>query len=311
MGKTKESMREALEEFDELRYSDPSAAIVGILGFLEDLEPELVPVALGVLGSALRLRRDYGVAESVIRRGLEYAEESLDHATAGNLFQRLSMVFWAQLEYREALVENGRAIAKHFDADYEVGLARSYVDRGVIVGSLGHLEWSNKCFKAGLRLLPEGEPRNLATALQGLSHNLLELGDLPQALFYFEATEKVPLDPLNSAKVEWFRGTTLSELGRFEEAIERLSNAIEKLFILSPNNAAVATIDLACTFLKAGEFKKAHRVAGSITRCLGTLGNHKAAIVAATELANIGLAGKGLTLSFLAHKRRKISLACD
>ena len=298
-----------LLEKDTLRYFDPSATHSDLMRAAEEgrISLDLLPLWCGVTGSCLRLMLRYDDAMETLNEGLECALESDDLAMAGDLHQRLSMVWWATMHFDEALQENCRALAMHAEAANPIGMGRSLVDRGIVLGSQGLFQRSTDCFARGLEELPGSELRHKATALHGIGHNLLEQGHRTEAKAYLEEAEELPLDPLNQAKLIWVTGKALCDKGSYESGLLRLHRATETLCDLAPNCGIIANIDLVAAYLQKGDGVMAHQLAAEMLKVIPAIKNRRAVEVATMELVNLGLAGKGLTLSILEAKKKKVS----
>jgi tetratricopeptide (TPR) repeat protein len=240
----------------------------------------------------------YDEAHDVLREGLDTADEALDHAAAGDIHQRIFTVWWVTPNYFRALNETHLAMTRYVEAGCEVGIGKVLVDRGNAFLTLDKREWSDECFHTALGRLPESVGSHRAAAWQGLGINRVARGDHKGALQMLREAEQIPLDPMNRSKVKWLSGQVLAQAGRFPLAIERLEEAAEALLQLAPNNGALCVIDLAATYLKAGDQPSSHRAVRMLQEILPSI-ERKAALMAAAELVNLGLAGKGLTLALL------------
>jgi len=297
-----------LEELDELRYTAAPAVIASIDEHLEEIDPDEIPFSLGVLGSAQRMNFDYTRAEGHIKQGLKFADEVLDHLTAGGLHQRLSMVWSDCGDYAGAYSQNCFAIARHQECENSVGVARTMVDRGIIQGHRGCYQWSTSAFHKALERLPESETKNRATALHGLAHNSIAQGDRSVAIRFALKAERIPVDPLNSAKLTWSAGAILATAGQYLDAFPRLRKARQTLEALAPVDAALVTIDICEVFLLSGQPAEAYKEAKKMLAFLEPLRARTVlAEGAAYELAAIGVRGKGLTFAALATARTRIN----
>jgi tetratricopeptide (TPR) repeat protein len=258
--------REWLRRQDEIRCLDAPSVVDAIDQFLERIDPDEIPFAAGVLGSALRLDFYFDAAEASIRRGLKYADEIMDASEAGRLHQRLSMVFSDRGNFAGALTQNCIAIARYVDGGNSVGIARAQVDRGIFTSHMGYFERSNRAFFQALESLPASEKKNRATSLNGLAHNHAEQGAAERATHFARKCAKISVDPLNSAKLEWSRGAICAKLKNYGEARSHLETALATLQAIAPVDASLVTIDICEVCLLTGQSAEAYREARSLRR---------------------------------------------
>lgn len=302
--------RALLVELDGLRYSRAAEVVAELQQLVHEIAPSLLPELLGVWGSAYRMLHNHDTAERFLQQGLSYADEVVDHVTAGRMHQRLSMVCWNRPDYRGALEHNEHARARHEAGENPVGVAQTLVDRGIFLGSQGRFERSTAVFLRALEGLPKTETKNRAAALHGIAHNYLETALVREALPYLEQVTALDSSPRTAAKQAWLYGRALSKAGHHAEAREQLSDAVERLMLFSPPEAALAHIDLAKALIRAGQPKEAYQRARQMVKFEHLFGCTTVARAAIIHLSNVGWYGKGLTAA-LDDAREAVSLAVE
>ena len=294
-----------LEEMDEQRYTDAPGVVMEFDQHLEEIEPELVPLALGVLGSALRLDFWYARAERCIQLGQECADEVLDHSTAGDLHLRMTMVKWDKGEQDEAFAQNGLAFARFLEAGDEVGEARATVDKAGLLLYRGEFARSIKVVAPALDRLPKN--RNKAAALYGLAHCHMQLGNLERANRFLVRVLEMPLSTLYLGKTKWSLGSLRYLEKNYNAAASCLFEARELIRELAPVDSALITIDLCEVFLTAGEIGQAKAEARGMMQFIEPLrARTPLAEAAARGLALAGTRAEGFTLALLEKSRKKL-----
>ena len=294
-----------LEEMDEQRYTDAPGVVMEFDQHLEEIEPELVPLALGVLGSALRLDFWYARAERCIQLGQECADEVLDHSTAGDLHLRMTMVKWDKGEQDEAFAQNGLAFARFLEAGDEVGEARATVDKAGLLLYRGEFARSIKVVAPALDRLPKN--RNKAAALYGLAHCHMQLGNLERANRFLVRVLEMPLSTLYLGKTKWSLGSLRYLEKNYNAAASCLFEARELIRELAPVDSALITIDLCEVFLTAGEIGQAKAEARGMMQFIEPLrARTPLAEAAARGLALAGTRAEGFTVALLEASRRKV-----
>ena len=298
--------RAELLELDDQRYYDAEQVLEELRRCIVPGQIKLqdLPLALGVAGSALLDRLDYGGAEALIQRGLSLSNPE----DAGDLHQRLSFVWWRHLDFELALTENEKASARHEEVGCNLGVTQAMVDRGIFLGSQGLFPRSSRCFREALKSLPEASDRHRFAALHGLAINLLEVGSLHEALPHLAEAETVRFDPKACAKAQWLHGSVLSRLGRHMEGAEKLRDAVFDLMRISPIEAAMAATDMLRALLLADKPQLACQAAKEMLIFAEKLKHYRAARAAAIDLAALGARG-GLTLKVVERAKERISRA--
>jgi hypothetical protein len=299
------NVRRWLEELDERRYTNPHGAYENLVAGVDDVPAELAPLWCGVVGSCLRLMGQYDHAIQVLRTGVEHADKALDHFSAGDLHQRLSMVYWNKTEYDQAYLENCAAIARYLEIGDEIRIARCFVHRGTFLYEMGEKDWSFESFQRATRDLPETEQKFLAAAHHGLAIVLRDQ-DGQLAAQHLQAAATYTTDPSNQAKLSWAAANALADVGEIKSAESLFCESIETLSKTAPIEAALATIDFAEILLKNARPDDAHRVAAGMHSLIGRLRGDRIAQGVATKLARIGVTGTGMTRAQLARARARV-----
>jgi tetratricopeptide (TPR) repeat protein len=299
--------REWLEEMDERRYTDAPGVAVEFDRRLEEIEPEQVPLSLGVLGSALRLDFWYTRAEMAIKLGLEFADEVLDHSAAGDLHLRMTMVKWDQGEQAAAFAQNGLAFARYLEARDKAGEARATVDKGGLLIYRAEFSRAVRVFHAALKLLPAAETRNRASTLEGLAHCYAQLGETTKARDHGELALTLPRSRFSLGKAQWTMAAVEFSAGNHGLTLAWLRKAKETLFPVSPVDAALVSIDIMETFVRSKDLFAAKNEARQMLRYIAPLrARTPLAEAAAHGLALAGARAEGLTVATLLVARKEI-----
>ena len=301
-----DDIRRWLEECDRQRYLDPRGVLVNLEERIDDIPQSLMPLWCGVAGSCYRLVYDYKSAQEILGIGLKAANRTLDHSSAGDIHQRLFTLNLSRADYKKGLEETSRAIVRYLEGAEPIGVAKSFVDRGSAFAMLGESARAATFFEMALAELPESVPRSRAAAFQGAAYILAREGKLQAALTMIRESEAIPTNPFTEAKTQWLNATILSSGGKHEEALDKLFECSDLLLEIAPNSGVLAKVDLVVALLKAGKPVEAHQTAAALTRFISVF-THKNASMALVELANLGLAGQGLTLAILRSARERVS----
>lgn len=305
-----------LDELDALRYERPREAEGLAACLLHELLPQLparanseeeprqalVCRAFGVLGSCQRLRGDVALAAGTIRRGLaEARRHGLKEVTA-ELLQRGAYVLSDRGRYRRALELVREAFEIYSDRNLAFALARSLVDRGILMGYAGADGEAVEILGRAYRELPK-DPASVALGARGalgrnreaVYHHLAmahaargETGAAERWLG--EARRTLGNDRRVQARLSWQRGRLLLLRGESHEAERALRRALKAFEEDRETSAELVRLDLLQALVGLGRRGEAVRLAdeqASLARL-----RHRADVGDAFErLARAGRAG--------------------
>lgn len=295
-----------IETLDELRYSDPGKVIRMAELHVDEVELELLPRFLGVIGSAWRLLLMLDEADHAIQLGIRIAEAQEAPSIVGRLLQRLSYVVGDYGEFRQAFDLAEEARLRFMQASDETSVATTFVDQGVWLSRLGESRAAVASSRLALRLLPGSEPKNLSTAHQVLALNLQRLGRQAEALEHLSKAEHEAqrLGGWADGKLLWLRADILVGLGDLDQA-HRLYEQVAGFYgERHYGETALATCDLVRVHLLVGENAKAILTARSMIRLLEPFRHNKIISAAIADLVRSG--EEGLTLALVEHVKARI-----
>ncbi len=309
-----------LDHLDGLRYERPQEA----RSLTEHLILELVPLlpagapseaesrralqcrALGVLGSCHRLAGDIAFAAGTIRRGLaEARRHGLQEATA-ELLQRGAYVLSDRGRYRRALELLREAFEIYFDRELGFGVARTLVDRGIMMGYAGADGEAVALLGRAHRELPE-EAASVTSQRRGalernreaVYHHLVmahtALGELATAERWLrEATRRLGSQRHVEARLAWQRGRLLLARGASLSAERELREALDTFDEDRDPSSELVRLDLLQVLLSTGRHREARRLADE-QASLARVRRRAAVDTAFSRLARAGREGR-LTL---------------
>ncbi len=310
--RTHEFTRAYLKHLDSLRYSNAVQAAK----LVEKVATHLIPalpgphgerlalqcMALGIYGSARRLKGHFATAAQSFRTALELSRRTGLRASTAILLQRASYLLKDFGHFERALTYLREALEIYVDLDSQSDIAKTLVDRGMMLFYLGDYGTTVGVLEQAVqRLAPaqtrdspsEGDQRNLFTAYQCMAYAYEELGDLEAAESRLaKATSLAGLDGIYWGKLRWLQGTLALKRGAYPRAEALLRSASEALAIQeNPAQEAMVSIDLVEALLAQERLDEACQLATSMARLLESLHRNRLAKMAVLQLVRAGLDG--------------------
>ena len=299
-----------LEELDIVRFNDPEQVIERAESCLEELPLAGIPLLLGVVASAWRLLHRLDDAQHAICVGIEIAERQENYFALGDLIQRLSYIYADRGQHYEALEIAERAMRSYVLSGDAVRIGQTLVDQAVFSVHLGRHARAITFYSAALRYLPGTEYRNRLAAFQGIGHCYHMLGDLKRARNALVQARRVvtgrSVSRIDLARLVWLQGSIAAGLGKVDDAIIHLRDAIAMFRPLYPDDATLATIDLLRLLVQAGRIADAHETARAMTTLVGASRKNHIVARAITDLIRCSLEGHRLTIALVDDVAKRI-----
>ncbi len=298
-------LRRYLVYLDDLRYESPSdSAYLAETLVREVVERviaskterlELQCRALGVYGSAHRVRGNFATAAKAIVLGLEIARRNELELAVADLLQRGAYVLHDDTQYERALKLLGEAHIIYYDRGMTAELGRVDVDRGTMLGQQSKYERSRIVFERSLAVLPDYETRNRLAASHGIAMAHYQLGQLDAAEKWLN--EVLPRSHRHGgtvvAKMTWLKGLVLGAKRRYPVATESLYQAFNMLSAReTPQDVALVGLDLISSLLNEGKRSQALTVVRNMTVLTVRFRGNRMAESALIELTEAGLYGR-------------------
>ncbi len=313
--RTHEFARAYLEHLDSLRYENAVQAAK----LAEKVATHLIPAlpgpqgkrlalqctALGIFGSARRMKGRFGSAARAFRTALQLSRRERLRASTAALLQRASYLLKDFGYFDRALTYLREALEIYVDLDSRPGLAMTLVDRGMMLYYLGDYETTACVLEQALQKLDATQTRHVFTAYQCLAYSYEALGELEAAESWLaQATSVAGLDRgIYWGKLCWLRGALALKRGAYPQAESLLRSASQALSIQeNPAQEAMVSIDLVEALLAQGRLVEACELATSMARLLEGVRGNRFAKMAVLQLVRAGLDGT-LTRELLAGVR--------
>ncbi len=313
--------RAYLEHLDALRYDHAAEAATLAAEVVVHLLPQLPGsrrerqalqcLALGVFGSARRLKGELGIAARAFETALLIARRERLQRDYANLLLRASYVLkdFSHVERALDLLNEALVVFVRLGSMRDAG--RALVDHGMMNCYAGNYEDAVLDLRQALRHL-EGTESELGryhlAAYQFLAYAFEHLDDLDAAEECLAAGVRSfgPEHAVDQAKLEWLRGSLASRRGDYPLAEENLRAARRVLAAKQhPGQEALVTLDLVSVMLAQDKARDAARLATDMARLLFAFKKHRIAEAAIVELVSASLAGN-LSQDLVAEARVQI-----
>jgi tetratricopeptide (TPR) repeat protein len=297
---------EWLAGLDGRRQDAPEVIAGEIAANLHQLEPALLPRALGVWCSALRLVLELEVAADLNSWALRLAKAAGDSATVADLYIRRGYVVADAGNHLQALTLAELATGIFARLDDQAGMGRALVSCGRWLHYLGRIPEAIQAAKHALEL-PLESPSRVAT-LQGLGLVYLARGQLDEAEQYAELAEPFATSADHRAKILWLRASICRKNGRLDESAELFRQVVDAFQGSHFGEAALAAVELVRVLLEQGKPGEARKVCRSLFPLLGPLEPNPIISAAFGELLQAGAFGS-LSLDLVKRVKAKLEEA--
>ncbi len=297
-----------LKYLDSLRYDDAKLASRLATRVAVRLIPDLPGpqrdrlalqcLALGVFGSARRLKGRFGAAARPLRLALELSKRAGLREDRANLLLRACYVLrdFGQFHRALALVEKAFTIFGQLGSRWDMG--RALLDYGMLHWNLGEYEEAVLDLERALEFLAGSEAqlsRHNLSAYQYLGLAYERLGKLTKAQECLERGAKTfpPEHAVHAARLQWVGANLAFRHGEYERAEELLKIAsdvlIDKEF---PGREALLTLDRIHVMIAQGKTEEATVLALGTAPLLLQFQNNPIAEASIFELMTIATEGR-------------------
>ncbi len=300
--------RAYLEHLDSLRYDHAEEAAKLAIQVAVRLVPALPGppqdrlalqcLALGIFGSARRLKGRFSAASRAFQLALEVARRAGLREDTANLLIRASYLLKDFGHFDRALALLNDALVIFVQLGSRWGIGRALVDQGMMHSALGEHEDAILDLKQGLKHLAGSETqlkRYHLAAYQFAAYAYEQLGQLDQAHGWLERGVRAfePQFAVDGAKLQWVRGKLAFRHGRYAQAEELLRAAGSVLASKEvPGKEALVTLDLISVLLAQGRGHEASELAADMAPLLFKFKNNPIAEAAILELISAAAAGR-------------------
>ena len=313
--------RAYLEYLDRLRYDDATRAakraeivslrvLPALPGPQED-RLSLQCLALGVFGSARRVKGRFTSASRAFRLGLELARGHGLRLETAQLLQRASYLTRDLGHCDRGLLLLREALEIYIDFDSRQGIGKTLVDRGMLHAYHGQHTEAVPVLQRALEVLDGTAaeiPRTHLSAYQVLTYAFEGLGDLEAAEAHLEkgVRDFGSQHRVDQAKLRWLQARLAFRRGDLLRA-EVLLRAAWPILTESENalQEAMIIIDLVATLLSQGMLREACVLAHGMAKLLTRFRGNRLAETAIVQLLRDAAEGK-LTLEMLEETRAKL-----
>ncbi|MCP3958817.1 MAG: hypothetical protein GY719_13270 [bacterium] len=297
-----------LERLDSLRYDDAVEAAHLARGVAAYLIPALPGpqsarlsmqcLALGIFGSARRLKGEFTTAARAFRLALEVSRRADLRGTTAKLLQRGSYLLkdFGHFERARDLLDRALVIYVQIGSPHNLGCA--LVDHGMMCTALGEYHTAILDLERALSYLekPTNRPsRNHLAAFQFLAYANEQLGDFATAEACLERGENefASEHTVDQAKLRWLRGTLAFRRSKYVTSEQLLREAHHSL--AHHENAlqeAVVTLDLLRSMLAQGKTAEACKLATSMAQLVMKFKDNRYAEATIVDLITVAIAGR-------------------
>ncbi len=306
--RTRAFARSYLEHLDSLRYDHADEAAKLVTTVAVDLLPKLAGprlellslqcLALGVFGSARRLKGRFTTAARVFGVALALAREHRLREATANLLIRASYLLKDFGRFERALIFLRESLEIYVQIGCDTGIGKTLVDQGMMLTGLGEHQLATGVLARALRYLAGSEarlPRYHLSAYQYLAYACEQLGELDAAERYLEqgAGAFAPHHEVDAAKLRWLHGNLALKRGEYRRSEDLLQAARAVLAAAeNPGQEALVCLDLLDALLAQGKLEEACALAGDMARLLDHFEEDRLAAQAIVRLIRPALAGK-------------------
>ena len=314
-----EDLRRDLARWDERRFSAPTEclepaesllhrAAAAYFGSHGPAAAKHLAYALGILGSLLRLRADFGASARCLRLALELSRQHRLVLSRADLLQRAAYLIADQGEYRVALDVVYEASDIYTQSHDLGGVGRSLVDRAVILFGTDEREAAIQCYTSSLEYLPESAWNNRFSAYQGLGWIHMEMDQLDAATHWVTRAETAhrTREGPNWWRLVWLRGEISLKSKELKNAETALRSARDAFIEHgNPFDIALISLQLAKALLLADRWTEMRKITAAMLGLLKPFQKNRIASAAIHELTRAALTGE-VTVELLDRVFRQI-----
>ncbi len=259
---------------------------------------ELQCEALGVFGSAQRLKTRFSTAARALHLALDLAERYDLAAARGRLLHRIAHLLEDAGNTRIALIPLREALEIYVHINSADGIGKTLVVQGRIYCCVKEYQRAIQVLERSLNYLPEDQQefaRYHFSAYQSLSAAYEELGNFQEArlLLAKASTFTNEQERVRQANLLWQEGGLCHAEGDFEHAEALLDGSQQRLAKhVNATQQALVTVDLVRSLLNQGKVQEACETASSTARFLEALEGHPMAEAAILQLAQAAIEGR-------------------
>ncbi|MEM7357076.1 MAG: hypothetical protein AAF657_40050, partial [Acidobacteriota bacterium] len=312
-----------LKHLDSLRYDDAGTAAklaatvaIHLVPKLPGPQPErlaLQCLALGIYGSARRVKGRYPAAAAAFRLALEISRDHQLLKQQAELLQRASYLLKDFGQFERALEFLRVALEICVDRGSRAGIGKVQVDRGMMLWYLGRFDKVVTVLQQALRHFSDSRhmlPHTLFTAYQLLVYAFEELGQHRAAQRCLREAVRIPgLERgFYWAELCWLQGSLAFKHGQVQDAETYLQQARAGLSGAGkPGQQALVSLDLLDVLLALGKLEAACELAKDMACLLDTFEANPLAEQAIVKLIRPALTGR-MTRSLVAEARVALKL---
>ncbi len=297
-----------LEHLDSLRYDHAEEAArlatrvaVHLIPALPGRNEErlaLQCLALGVFGSARRLKAEFSAASRAVRLALELSRRVGLLEDRANLLIRASYLLKDFGQVDRALALLNEALVAFVRLGSRWGMGRALVEHGRMRCVLGDYEDAVMDLERALEHLAGSEEqlsRYHLSAYQFAAYAYEQLGKLDLANEWLERGAKAfkPRHQVDASRLQWLRGRLAFRHGEYQRA-EELLRAVGTVLASKevPGKEALLSLDLISVLLAQGKSREASDLAASLAPLLFRFKNNRIAEAAIVELIGAAVEGR-------------------
>lgn len=294
-----------LESLDARRQDEPEAVAAEVAAGLDRVEPALIPRALGVWSSALRLLLELETAASLNRWAVRLAEAAGESSTIADLYIRRAYIVADAGDHARALMLAQLAAGVFASLGEPEEMARALVSCGRWFHYLGRTREAIQATEQALERLPEKEILQRFAALHGLGYFYLNGGDVAAAERFAELAEPVATTADHRARLLWLQAAICRKCGRLDQAENKLRLVVEAFRGRHHGETALSSVELLEALLEQAKPAEAWRVCQTLYALFEPLKCYPIIGAALTELLRGG--AHGLHLEQVRQVRATIS----
>ena len=297
-----------LKHLDAHRYDHAEEAARLATGVVKDLLPRLpgprrdrlslLCRALGIFGSARRLKGRFTSASKAFRLALEIADRARLQEDSANLLIRASYLLKDHGHFERALGLLNEALVLFVRLGSQRDMGRVLVDQGMMSCCLGDYRTAVLDLEQALIHLDgsaEDLPRSRLAAYQFLAYAFEQSGDLDTAESWLARGVRAlgSGHAVDRARLQWSRGTLALRRGEPRRAEDWL-RSVRTVLAKHENTLkeAIVTLDLLRALLAQGKNLEATETAVGMGQLMWKFKNNQLAEATVLELVNAALAGQ-------------------